>query len=150
MIVVLLLIGSVILVSALRNTQGQLASALEQDIPGFLTWAAAILAVGALGFIPGLRTLSRGLLVLVFVVIVVTRYKAILASLTSLSKPVQVAAAVPTDAQVYAAEAGARGGQGASLASVLGNPGAALDQFTQAASAFDVASNAVDIVGSFL
>jgi hypothetical protein len=67
----LLLIGAVLIVVALNNTHAQLATQLESDVPGFFRWGAAIVALLALGYIPGLRTPSRWLLALVVVVLVV-------------------------------------------------------------------------------
>lgn len=80
---VALLIGAVLLVSALRNTHGELFTALHEDVPGFAVWAAAIFAVSLIGFIPGLKPVSRGLLALVVLVIVLTNYKQIFAGFTS-------------------------------------------------------------------
>lgn len=95
---ILVVIAGILIVSAFRNTQGQLATALEQDVPGFVTWGAAVGAVAGIGFIPGLREISRWLLALVFVVLVVKYYQQILNGFTGLSHagsgPV---AAAPTD-----------------------------------------------------
>lgn len=129
MIVILLFLGCILLVSAIRNTQGALATALETDIPGYLKWAVAILAIGAIGSVPALRPLSRGLLALVIVVIFVTRYQAIFASLTGAAAPVAPAKAVVVPAAQYAAEAaGARTTNG-TLTGALGgfDPNAAFD-----------------------
>lgn len=87
MILVALVIGVVLIVAAIRNSQGALFSALGQDIPGFVVWAAAIVAVGALGFIPGLKPVSRGLLALVLIVIVLNNYQAILQGFTTAANP---------------------------------------------------------------
>ena len=77
MILVLILIAAVLIVSALRDTQGDLFAALKSDVPAFGTWAAALIVLGAIGFIPGLKPVSRGLLALVIVVLVVNNYTAI-------------------------------------------------------------------------
>lgn len=79
MILVALFIGAILIVAAIRNSQGALFAALYQDVPGYVIWAAAIFAVGAVGFIPGLKPVSRGLLALVIVVIVMNNYQKILA-----------------------------------------------------------------------
>lgn len=73
--IVALAIGIILIVSAVRNSQGALFTALETDVPKFVIWAAAILAVGAIGVIPGLKPVSRWLLALVIVVIVVNNYQ---------------------------------------------------------------------------
>ena len=70
-----LFIGIILIVSAVRNSQGALFGALEQDVPKFVVWGAAIIAVGAIGVIPGLKPVSRWLLALVIVVIVVNNYQ---------------------------------------------------------------------------
>lgn len=70
----MLIIGLVLVSTALKNTQHEFAQQLQTDVlgtGGFLTWAAAILAIGAIGYLPGLRTASRYLLALLGVVIVV-------------------------------------------------------------------------------
>lgn len=79
MVLFALFIGAILIVAAIRNSQGALFAALYQDVPAFVVWAAAIFAVGAVGFIPGLKPVSRGLLALVIVVIVMNNYEKILA-----------------------------------------------------------------------
>lgn len=79
MILVLIAIGAILIVAAFRNSQGSLFTALYEDIPAFVTWAAAIFAIGAVGFIPGLKPVSRGILALVLVVIVLRNYQQIIA-----------------------------------------------------------------------
>lgn len=78
MAAVLLLIGLILIIAAVRGTHGTLFGALGQDVPAFFVWGAAIVAVASLGFVPGLRTISRGLLALILVVIVTRNYQAIL------------------------------------------------------------------------
>ena len=81
-----LLIGIVLIVSAVRNSQGALFTALEADVPKFVIWAAAILAVGAIGVVPGLKPVSRWLLALVIVVIVVNNYQRLVSGFQSAVK----------------------------------------------------------------
>lgn len=71
---VLILIGLVLVVSAYQGTQSQLGADLKQDIPPFAVWALAIAAVGGLGFIPGMKVISRYLIALVLVVLVLRNY----------------------------------------------------------------------------
>lgn len=78
MILFALFIGAILIVAAVRNSQGALFAALGQDVPAFAVWAAAIFALGAIGFVPGLKPVSRGLLALVLVVLVLRNYKEIL------------------------------------------------------------------------
>ena len=80
-----ILIGVVLIVAAIRNTQGDLFSALAADIPAFGVWAAAILALAMIGFIPGLKPVSRGLLALVLLVIVLRNYQGILSGFKGLA-----------------------------------------------------------------
>lgn len=83
MILVALLIGAILVVAAIRGTQGTLFSALATDVPGYVVWAAAIIALGAIGFVPELKPISRGLLILVIIVIVMRNYQTIIAGFQS-------------------------------------------------------------------
>lgn len=87
MTLVVLAIGIVILVASLRGTHASLFEAIGTDVPGFVVWAAAIVALGALGFIPGLKPVSRGLLALVVVVLVFQNYGNILAGFAEVASP---------------------------------------------------------------
>lgn len=78
MLLVALFIGVVLIVAAVRNSQGALFTALMQDVPAYVVWAAAIIALGAVGYVPGLKPVSRGLLMLVITVIVLRNYKNVL------------------------------------------------------------------------
>lgn len=66
----LVFIGIALLVTAIRGTQGDLFTLLKADVPGWGKWAAAIVAVGALGYIPKFEGPARALLALVLIVIV--------------------------------------------------------------------------------
>jgi uncharacterized membrane protein HdeD (DUF308 family) len=90
---VALIIGLILIVSAVRNSQDALFTALGQDAPKFLVWAAAIIAVGAIGYIPGLRTTSRLLLGLIIVVLIVNNYQKLI---TGFSDAWQNTGATPT------------------------------------------------------
>jgi hypothetical protein len=81
--VALILIGAILIVVAFNNTMGQLATELQDDIPGFFVWGVAIAAILGLGYVPGLKQPSRWLLGLVVLVIVLTNYKQILTGFTS-------------------------------------------------------------------
>lgn len=70
----LLIIGAVTLISAVKNTQGDLVGLIKKDFsnsdgqPSFIYWLVAILVIGAVGYIPKIKPLSvafLGLLVLV-------------------------------------------------------------------------------------
>jgi hypothetical protein len=101
---VLILIGVVLAVVAVRNTQGDLATALETDIPGFFKWGLAIGTVGGLGYVPGMQTLSRWLLGLVLLVIVLANYSRFFTGFTNLvQSPPTGGTAAPTPSAAYAA-----------------------------------------------
>jgi hypothetical protein len=87
MIIVALLIGLILIAAAIRGTQGALFSALGTDLPAYVVWAAALVAVGSLGFVPGLKGPSRALLALVIVVLILNNYQAILAGFAAVSSP---------------------------------------------------------------
>lgn len=152
----LLLIGAVIFVAAYQNTHGELAAQLGQDVPPFLKWGMAIAAVGALGFVPGMRDLSRWLLALVLVVIVLTNYKQIIAGLQSIGstgggEPQPTAASqaaagqVPTQAAISGGGSGTlvAGGATASAAGALQVPSLNFDP-----GQFSLSS--LPIIGGFL
>jgi len=67
----LLIIGAVLLVSAIRNTQGDLFTLVSGDFTGqnnFIFWLVAILIIGAVGYIPKVKPLSVAFLSLVVLV----------------------------------------------------------------------------------
>lgn len=78
-----LVIGALLIVVAFMGTQGQLATALTQDIPKFFVWAAAIGIIVGLGYIPGLGKPTRWLLGLVALVVVLTNYQKIIQGFSS-------------------------------------------------------------------
>jgi hypothetical protein len=117
-ILVALILGVILIVAAIRNSQGALFAALGVDVPGFVVWAAAIFAVGVVGYVPGLKTVSRGLLALVIVALVLNNYQKILAGFQSAwQHPTPVAPPPGTSASGV-------GGSPASgaLDAALGNP----------------------------
>lgn len=72
MIVAVLIVGMLLVSTSLRGTEKELAQQLQIDMfgnDGFVLWAASLAAVGAVGYIPGLRKTSLYLLVLIGVVI---------------------------------------------------------------------------------
>lgn len=73
-----LIIGAVVVIAALRNSQAALGAALMEDVPAYIIWAAAIFAIGAIGWIPNMRPISRMLMALVLVVLVLRNYSAII------------------------------------------------------------------------
>lgn len=91
MLIVALLIGVILIVSAIRNSQGALFAALSEDVPGYVVWGAAIFAVGAVGWVPGLKPVARGLLALIILVIILNNYENIIAGFKSANSPVGAA-----------------------------------------------------------
>lgn len=64
--------GVVLTVSAARNTHTQLLTLLKSDFTGkgnFIYWMLSILLIGAIGYIPDLKPVSRAFLVLVIIVL---------------------------------------------------------------------------------
>lgn len=80
MALIALLIAVVLIVSAIRGTQGDLMTALRQDVPAFAIWAAALFGVAVIGYVPGLKPVSRGLLALLVVVLILSNYQRLLAA----------------------------------------------------------------------
>lgn len=65
-----LIVGAVMIVSAVKGTNTQLLALLKADFTGkgnFLYWTLSILVIGALGYIEDLKPISRAFLVLVLV-----------------------------------------------------------------------------------
>lgn len=72
----LLIIGITLIVAAVRDTQRDLISLLYGDFTGqgnFWFWIAAILIIGAVGYIPRLKPISDGFLVIVLLVLVLSK-----------------------------------------------------------------------------
>ena len=67
-----IIVGVLFVVSAVRGTNTQLIGLLKGDFTGhgnFVYWLASILVIGAVGYIPELKPVSRAFLVLVIVVL---------------------------------------------------------------------------------
>jgi hypothetical protein len=68
----LIVIGLLLLVSAVQDTQDVLFATVESDFTGpdnFVQWIAALALVGALGYLPKMRGFSVALLALVLLAI---------------------------------------------------------------------------------
>lgn len=71
-----LILGAVLLIAAIRNTQAQLFALLKGDFTGtnnFIFWFVAILAIGILGYVDQLKPLSIALLTLVVIVLFLSK-----------------------------------------------------------------------------
>ena len=82
-----LFIGAILVAAAIRDTQGTLFEALGTDIPAYVVWATAIIVVGSIGFIPGLKPISRGLIVLILVVLILRNYQNVITGFNSAWQP---------------------------------------------------------------
>jgi hypothetical protein len=109
---IVLIFGAVLLVAALRGTQGTLASALMQDVPSYVTWAMAIVAVGCLGFLPKVAPASRALMTLIIVVIFLKNYQKVISGFEGAAKT--VAPTITTSAA-----SGSSGSGGVNVGSVV-------------------------------
>lgn len=69
----LLILGIVFTVSGVQGTQGKLFDLVRGDFSGqnsFIFWAASIIGIGAVGYVPDLRKLANSFLVLILVVLI--------------------------------------------------------------------------------
>src|SRR5260370_36956281 len=72
----LIIVGVVLLIAAAKGTQGDLFSLLQKDFTGpnnFVFWMAAILIIGAVGYVPKLKPLSTVFLALVVLVLFLSK-----------------------------------------------------------------------------
>lgn len=70
---ILVIVGLIVLVTAIQGTTGALAHDLAQDVfgsGGFLYWFVAILIIGAIGYVKPLKPFSDAFLVLLVLVLV--------------------------------------------------------------------------------
>jgi hypothetical protein len=70
-----LIVGLVLVISAVRGTSSQLLTLLKGDFTGsnnFTAWMLAILLVGSLGYIKQIQPLSRAFLVLLVIVLLLS------------------------------------------------------------------------------
>jgi hypothetical protein len=130
MIAGIITVGLILMATALKNTQHELGDQLSIDLlgsDGFLAWAGAILALGFIGYLPGLRTTSRYLLALVAVVVVLRNgglfanaQAAFLAASASGPAP-SIPAASSSSGGSGAAGSGGSGGGGSNVAGAVGS-----------------------------
>jgi hypothetical protein len=72
----LLIMGAILLIAAIRNTQDSLFTLVRGDFTGpknYVYWALSILVIGAVGYIPKLKPISVGFLTLVILALVISR-----------------------------------------------------------------------------
>ena len=72
----LLIIGILLVVSAVQNTHCILVKQIAKDFSGpgnFFYWVVALIALGAIGYIPKLKPISDGLLIAIVIGLIVSR-----------------------------------------------------------------------------
>jgi hypothetical protein len=72
----LIFVGLLLVISAVRGTTSDLGKLVQSDFTGqgnFIWWLVVIMALGAIGYIGPLRTLSKAMLALVIVVLIVSK-----------------------------------------------------------------------------
>lgn len=72
----LLIIGIVMIVAAVRDTVNELITLLALDFSGsgnFVYWVIALIVVGSVGYVPKLKPLSDGLLVLIILALFLSK-----------------------------------------------------------------------------
>lgn len=120
MLAAIFTIGLLLIVSAVKNTQHELGQQLQTDMlgqDGFMAWAGAILAIGAIGYVPGLRLTSRYLLALLAVVLIVRNGAVFAAAQTAITNASTAgpAPAIPTKPiSLSGGSGGSSGGSGGS------------------------------------
>jgi hypothetical protein len=83
---IVIVIGALIAIAAFNETHGDLAKALESDIPGYFKWGIAIAAILGLGYIPGFDKPSRWLMALVALVVVLTNWQQMIDGFTQFAQ----------------------------------------------------------------
>lgn len=71
----LALVAIILIVTGIRGTISAFLSEFVHDVEGVLVAAVAIFIIGAIGYIPGLKKISDGFLVLVLLAMVLTNAK---------------------------------------------------------------------------
>lgn len=72
------LTGLVLIITGMQNTYGALGTQLEKDFTGtgsFVSWLTALCLVGALGYVPKLRTFSTWFMALIILAIFLSKGK---------------------------------------------------------------------------
>lgn len=72
----ILLVGLLLVATGINGTTGTLFSLLKSEFTGrnsFVPWAASIVALGSIGYIPGAKAIANSLLALLFVILFLTK-----------------------------------------------------------------------------
>ncbi len=74
----LIVVGLVLVITSIQNTYAALGAQITKDFSGsqgFLVWILALIAVGALGYVPGWEKFSRWFLALILIAIILAQSK---------------------------------------------------------------------------
>jgi hypothetical protein len=119
----LVIIGLIMFVAGVRDTQAALYSQLTKDFTGtgnFFYWIAALLIVGAVGYIPAMRAVSRVFLGLILLVLFLANGGIWAQLQAALAAPVSTAPTAGSGASTPAGIAAATGAQTNASQTILG------------------------------
>lgn len=71
----LIIAGIILTVAGVRSTENALFALLKGDLTGtnsFIWWVISILAIGSVGYLPGMRQLANAFLALIMIVLVLS------------------------------------------------------------------------------
>lgn len=132
---VLVIVGLLFLVVAIRGTQGALFSLVKSEFQGtnsFIPWAAAIFILGAIGYVKTIKPVADGMIGLVILSMLLANKGGFFTQLNAgLQNPVAPAATtnqsvVPSVTQAASQLGGASGGSQIPNTSVPGSPNSGL------------------------
>lgn len=114
--IALLVLGGLLLTSAIKGTEHELGAAVVKDFTGsgsFLIWIAAIGIIGGIGYIPYMEKPSRYMLALILVVMCFSDQGFFSQFTAAISNPIPQAASVPYPVG-SSSSGGSSGGSGGS------------------------------------
>jgi len=140
----LVIIGLVLLVASVRNTQSQLFTMVQGDFTGpnnFVYWFLAMIIIGSIGYVPKLKAFSNAMLGLVIVVLFLKKGTGFFAQFQQAISTTQIASALSSSGitNVGAASTG-------SLLSAFGASGSLLTGSTGILGTGSVPSSGVPIL----
>jgi hypothetical protein len=122
-----ILIGVVLVIVAIRNSYRQFGAQLASDFTGpdnFWYWIAAVAIIGAIGYVPYLRTPSRILLALILVVFLLKNgtgfFSNLQTALASAPQPSQTTTDQIPQSIPVTLSGGSSGGAGGKIGGILG------------------------------
>lgn len=118
----LALIGLLMIISAARGTEHELASQLASEFTGarsFVYWCCALACVGGIGYIPQLKRVSDAFLFLIFLSFVLSNH-GVFAQVDAEITGAQSAGAVTDTASTGSSSGGSGGGIGGFLGNLFG------------------------------